>query len=316
MNTDLRRRGAALRRGVLALLAASVMASAAASESVSLTERLLRIDRATSWKPAGEIRVGFATGHPQGMVRIGQDFFVSSVQIERPTVRYPEPRGGFDRDVGAGAGRLFKVGPDGTRLGEIRLGEGDSYHPGGLDYDGEFIWLAVAEYRPDSRAIVYRVDPRTMTATEVLRVADHIGAVAYDRRTRTLQGVSWGGRRFYQWRLGADGRAAAPVVTANRAHYVDYQDCRSLGSSRMLCSGLADYRPSPPARPFSLGGWELIDLRDHRAIWQAPVLLWAPSGRPMTQNPFDVVATPNGLRAYFMPDDDVSSIYIYDIDLP
>ena len=33
------------------------------------------------------------------------------------------------------------------------------YHPGGIDYDGRHIWVSVAEYRPNSRSIVYRIDP-------------------------------------------------------------------------------------------------------------------------------------------------------------
>jgi len=300
----------------VALLAMATTAGFAVAAPVSLADRLMRIDRATAWRQAGETIVGFATHHPQGMVRIGQDFFVSSVDIQRRTVRYPAPRDGLDRDAGAGVGHLFRIGQDGALLGDIKLGEGDIYHPGGVDYDGEFLWVAVAEYRPNSRAIIYRIDPRTLTATEVLRVADHVGAVAYDPRSRTLHGASWGGRRFYSWQLDPDGRASAPKVAVNPSHYIDYQDCRSLGQARMLCSGLAEYRPAPPTAPFALGGWEIVDLKDHRPIWQAPIMLWSPSGRPMTQNPFFVEPTAAGLRAYFMPDDDRSTIYVYDAVLP
>jgi hypothetical protein len=93
---------------------------------------------------------------------------------------------------------------------------------------------------------------------------------------------------------------------------VDYQDCHFLGAQRMLCSGLASYKVSPQAEPFVLGGWEIVDLTDHRPVWQTPIALWAPSGRPMTQNPFWVEPTATGLRAWFMPDDDRSTIYVYD----
>ncbi len=41
--------------------------------------------------------------------------------------------------------------------------------------------------------------------------------------------------------------------------------------------------------------------------------LWSPSGLPMTQNPFFVEAADSGLRAYFMPEDDRSTIYVYDL---
>ena len=299
----------------LALLALAATQSLAAP-APALAQRLMQVDRATAWTPAGAVPVGFVTHHPQGMVRIGQEFFVSSVEVRKPPVRYAQPRDGHDRDAGAGVGHLFRIGPDGALRGDLVLGEGDIYHPGGIDYDGRYIWVAVAEYRPDSRAIVYRVDPVTMTAREVLRAADHIGAVAYDRENRVLTGVSWGGRRFYAWRLGRGARPSPPVVAANRAHYIDYQDCHDLGGGRMLCSGLASYQASPQAAPFALGGWEIVDLRDHRPVWQAPIPLWAPSGRPMTQNPFFVEPTATGLRAYFMPDDDRSMIYAYDAVLP
>src|SRR5205085_9104249 len=100
--------------------------------------------------------------HPQGMVKIGDAFYVSSV------------------DKGKGAGHLFKIDRDGNLAGDLPLGAGVVYHPGGIDYDGASIWVPVAEYRPDSRAIVFKVDPQTMKATEVVRVADHIGAIVHD----------------------------------------------------------------------------------------------------------------------------------------
>ena len=66
--------------------------------------------------------------------------------------------------------------------------------------------MPVAEYRPDSRSIVYRVDPETMTASEVFRVADHIGAIVHNTDDGTLRGVSWGSRRFYRWPLTPTAR--------------------------------------------------------------------------------------------------------------
>ena len=36
------------------------------------------------------------------------------------------------------------------------------YHPGGIDYDGEYIWGPVAEYRPNSESIIYKVDAETL----------------------------------------------------------------------------------------------------------------------------------------------------------
>jgi len=49
-------------------------------------------------------------------------------------------------------------------LGQIELTDGAKYHPGGMDYDGEHIWVSVAEYRPNSKRNIYRVDPNTLAS--------------------------------------------------------------------------------------------------------------------------------------------------------
>lgn len=286
----------------------------------TVAERVLAVTRDSAWKHVSSVPVSFRTFHPQGMVRIGDEFFVSSVEIKVPTKRFPRPSGGYDRDTGEGAGHLFRIDAGGGLVGDVLLGDGPIYHPGGIDYDGTHIWVPVAEYRPDSRSIIYRVDPRTLRASEVFRFADHIGAVAIDTDDRTLHGVSWGSRRFYRWTLDADGRvtnAGTPpekLRTLNRSHYLDYQDCKYAGRRRMLCTGVTEFRAAPGAPAFRLGGMDLVDLADGRPLHQVPVLLWTASGLDMTHNPVWVDAVPNGLRAWFMPEDDRSTIYTYEVD--
>jgi hypothetical protein len=307
-----------IRRFGLGLLASTVLGSSAVAASELVAERVQKLTRAVRWRPVATIPINFKTHHPQGMVKIGDTFFVSSVEITVPTQRFPEPKDGYDRDTGQGAGHLFKIDAKGNLLGSVKLGEGAMYHPGGIDYDGRHIWVAVAEYRPNSRAIIYRVDPQAMTATEVFRFGDHIGGIVHNTDDKTLHGVSWGSRRFYKWTLGADGKvtnANTPpeaLRVPNRAHYIDYQDCHYLGGRRMLCSGLNNYRLVADGPVFPLGGWEIVDLRTDQAVYQVPVELWSPSGKPMTQNPFWVEATESGLRAYFMPDDDNSTLFVYE----
>ncbi len=146
------------------------------------------------------------------MARVGDHLFVSSVEITTPTEKYGEIRDGTDRTAGAGVGHLYKMTLDGELVAEITLGEGDIYHPGGIDFDGEALWVPVAEYRPNSSSIVYRVDPDTMEAVEVFRRADHIGGILHDPENGTLHGVSWGSRRLYTLLLAEDGSVAdAPV---------------------------------------------------------------------------------------------------------
>ncbi len=282
-----------------------------------ISQRFKQLTRASQWRLLSSLPVKFNTHHPQGLVKIGETFFVSSVEVTQPTKRFAQPQQGFDRDTGAGKGHLFKFDKQGNQLADLLLGEDTIYHPGGIDYDGKFIWVSVAEYRPHSRSIIYRVDPVSMKATEVLRYPDHIGGVVHNTDDHTLHGVSWGSRFFYRWTLNTRGQATnanlppARLRRRNAAFYIDYQDCKYLGRAEMLCGGLSNYQNATARTRFSLGGLELIDLTTQRAIHQLPLELWTESGLPMTQNPFWIEATERGLRAYFLPEDERSTLYVF-----
>jgi hypothetical protein len=287
---------------------------------LNVAERVTTLTRDSSWKLVESVPIRFTTHHPQGLVKIGDTLFVSSVEVKVRTRRFPRPVDGYDRDAGDGVGHLFKIDMSGSLIADLRLGEGAVYHPGGIDYDGTNIWVPVAEYRPNSRAIVYRVDPATMKATESFRFADHIGAIVRNADENTLHGVSWGSRRFYRWTLDARGRvidADTPperLRTLNPSHYLDYQDCKYAGRGRMLCTGVAEMRQTPDAAPFRLGGIDLVSLADGRPVHQAPVLLWTAGGLDMTHNAVWIESTAAGLRAYFLPEDDRSTLYVYEVD--
>jgi hypothetical protein len=292
---------------IAALAAAAVALSSAPTDTRPIVAgRVTKLTRASSWTPVSAVPIRFRTFHPQGMVKIGETLFVSSVDGKR--------------DAPEGAGHLFKIDLTGNLIADLRLGEGPVFHPGGIDYDGTHIWVSVAEYRPDSRTIVYRVEPETMKAAEVFRFADHIGAIVHNVDDHTLHGVSWGSRRFYRWTLGSDGRvtnAAVPpekLRTLNPSHYVDYQDCKYVGGRRMLCTGVSEMRQAADAQPFRLGGIDLVNLEDGRPLHQVPVLLWTAGGLDMTHIPVWIEPSALGLRAYFMPEDDTSTLYIYDVE--
>src|SRR5262245_26746432 len=126
------------------LIAASRQTAPPGSRPV-LAERVTALTRNSVWKPVASIPVRFKTFHPQGMVKIGDTFFVSSVEVR-------------NRDTSDGTGHLFRIDSTGHLLADLKLGEGPIYHPGGIDYDGISIWVPAAEYRMDSRSIIYRVD--------------------------------------------------------------------------------------------------------------------------------------------------------------
>jgi hypothetical protein len=314
-----------MRRLLLCLttLATTAIISPAVAESTGtvIAERVQKLSRGSPWKLASSVPINFPTHHPQGMVKIGDTLFVSSVEIKTPTKRFPQPVDGYDRDTGEGVGHLFKIDMKGDLVADLVLGEGTMYHPGGIDFDGKHVWVSVAEYRPNSRTIVYRVDPETMKATEVFRFPDHIGGILHNTDDKTLHGVSWGSRRFYRWTLGDDGKVTDSTQppeglrTLNPSHYIDYQDCKYLGGRhQMLCTGVTEFRVTPEAQPFRLGGMDLVDLKEGRPVYQVPIPLWTPTGFDMPHNPVWIEASETGLRGYFMPEDDKSTLYIYEVE--
>ena len=305
-----------------AALAVSLLAAAPllALPDAVIADRIAALTRASSWTLEQAIPIGFPAHHPQGMVKIGDRLFFSSVEVTTPPKRGAGGNG-FDRDPGRGIGHLFEATMDGRLVADIVLGEGTMYHPGGLDFDGRDIWVPVAEYRPNSRSIVYRVDVATRKAVEVFRVGDHLGGVACNTDDHTLHAVSWGSRWIYRFPLDGSGRPTnsdAPLATLraiNRSHYVDYQDCKYVGKQRMLCSGIAALPRNSGERALQLGGIDLVDLVTAAPLHQLPVGLSTPAGESLTRNPsFFEAAAGGGVRAWFLPDDDRATLYVYRIE--
>lgn len=281
------------------------------AQSTILEEKIRRLSPNTSWQQKKSVQLQFPTFHPQGMVKVGEFFYLSSVEVTK------SPKNG---DTGEGVGHLFKFDSTGTLISKITLGEGSIYHPGGIDFDGKYIWIPVAEYRPNSKSIIYKVDAQTLQIEEVLRFNEHIGAIVHDTESNKLLGASWGSRNFYEWPLNAKGKvitSASPeqLRTKNPSFYIDYQDCHYLGGHKMLCSGFQKYS-QPNGNIVRLGGFEIVNLVDKRPVFQVPIKLWSPSGLAMTNNPFWVETIKGGLKAYFVPDDDAAStLFIYETEL-
>lgn len=291
------------------------------------TELFRLLGRNAVWTPVSTIKANWNTFHTQGLVKIGDAFYVSSVEVVSSTVRNSTTTDALydfsiDRSEGSGRGWLFKFDATGTLLGQVELTSGAQYHPGGIDYDGRWIWVAVAEYRPNSRSHVYRIDPDTMIAELVFSVNDHIGGIVHNVHDDTLRGVSWGSRRLYTWKL-RNANGAPTVVSSgwvpNPSWYVDYQDCHYQGVEYMLCGGVASY--GSPRGSAAFGGLDLIDLRSSRPDHQIPVNLFidegtgANPGLSLSHNAFWL--EPQGkdrLRGYFMTEsNNQADLLVYDI---
>lgn len=264
-----------------------------------------------NWVQLERTPLQFPVYHPQGMTRVGNFFFMSSVEtIARPQALTDNDR--YDRTPGAGIGHLFKFNIDGELIAQTTLGENTIYHPGGIDFDGESIWVSVAEYRPDSHSIVYRVDPESLIATEVLRFDDHLGAIARDAQNGNLYGASWGSRRLYEWSSSAAGYSNQSVRQVNKVGSdIDYQDCQILLAGRMLCSGIGSMEIDNTHR-LTIGGLELVNLDNLEVLHKIRVTGNTETREFLTRNPFYFEMTPQGRGLfYFVPEDDTAALYLY-----
>ncbi|GAB3556930.1 DUF6454 family protein [Arthrobacter alkaliphilus] len=260
------------------------------------------VDRNTNWQQTSKLKLNFPTFHTEGIAYSQDHIFLSSVQIIEPTKKYPTPQNGFDRTPGKGIGHLFVMDKAGNLQKDIVLGEGDMYHPGGIDFDGTNVWIPVAEYRPNSSAIIYRVDANTLDVHKQFEVKDHFGGIVMDKQTGHLVGNTWGSRRFAEWDL--QGKQLSTWENPN--YFIDYQDCQYVPNSQMLCGGVTNLPQTPAAggtgATYELGGMAMMSLKSHSVIRDVPFQHWSTAGHVATRNPFKMTAEGNHLTLKVAPD--------------
>jgi hypothetical protein len=260
-----------------------------------LADAISSLDRRSRFELIGEIHLDFPTYHPQGMAFAEGLTFLSSVEILDP------PRPAVDpalRTPGRGRGHVFVVDSSGGLLRDIPVGEDTIYHPGGIDFDGEHMWVSVAEYRAGSRSIVYTIDPESFEVRERFRVDDHIGWILRDPGLDLVFGGSWGSRNFHTW----DTEGKMVDTWENPGHFIDYQDAQLLGPGLLLCSGIS-LLPQADGTSLELGGLALVKPLRRRIKWDVPISVVSGAGHVITRNPVAVTADESGLQIHAAPDD-------------
>jgi hypothetical protein len=291
-----------------------------ATQGARIARLFEQLDRDTTWKLVGQVRLQADTWHTEGIVKLGNRWVVSSVQVTVPTVKYPNGQivDGTDRTPGEGYGHLMSFDSQGRLLADRVLNRTGAleYHPGGLDYDGRRLWVTLAQYRPNSTSTFLRVNPTTLRPRAVLRAGDHFGGVVHDTARHRLVTLNWGSREAYAWRLprrpGLAAFASPLSIFANPSHFVDYQDCKYLGRMPrrrhplMLCGGITQYGT------FQLGGMALVDTKTLSPVWEVPMTTLSPAGNVVTRNPIDARVVRGRLRVYLAPDDDTTTVFAYE----
>ncbi|MBL4888332.1 MAG: hypothetical protein JKZ03_07825 [Flavobacteriaceae bacterium] len=276
-----------------------------------LVKHFKHLTKATKWTLLDTVKLKFQTYHTQGLLMVGDYFYLSAVETIEAPEKYSSPIDGNDRSPGKGIGYLFKFDKNGSLVSKTQLGEATIYHPGGIDFDGQNIWVPVAEYRPNSQSIIYKINPENLSVKEMFRFKDHIGGLSYNIKDQTLHGINWGSKRMYTWK--ANDQTINPEQTKIKlksSYYIDYQDCHYVPNHFMLCGGVNKYKVGDMGE-IALGGLELINLRNYTTVHQIPVPLWVKPNLVMTNNPFFFKIREASINFYFIPEDDNSTLYIY-----
>ncbi len=100
---------------------------------------------------------------------------------------------------------------------QVEVTDGPRYHPGGFSISGNSIWVPVAEYKPNSTAVLMELDKKTLAVKRKFSIADHVGCVAATKDA--LIAGNWGSRKLYV--LDMDGKQISVIDTPSENQYQD-----------------------------------------------------------------------------------------------
>lgn len=100
---------------------------------------------------------------------------------------------------------------------QLDLTDGPRFHPGGLSYNNGSLWVPVAEYKPNSSAVIVEIDARTFAIKKRLPVADHLGCVAANQDS--LVAGNWGSQKLYVF--DHEGHTLRVLDTPSLTQYQD-----------------------------------------------------------------------------------------------
>lgn len=226
----------------------------------------------TAPQPVRQLALWARTHHVQGIDSDGVTLWVTSV----------------DRASKKGYLMAFSA-RDGSLQRSVELQEGDRYHPGGIDAEGDSVWVPVAEYKAHSTAAIQRRNRRTLALEFQFQVPDHIGCIAVT--PDYLIGGNWDSRDFYVW--DHKGRLIRKVqsTTGN-----SYQDLKWV-SGRIVGSGTLANKQAA------------VDWLEFPALTLASRILPGNTerGQPYTREGMTVVND----EVWFLPEDDESKLYVF-----
>lgn len=262
----------------------------------------------------GQLRLLQANGarhrhrlHPQGMEVDWETglLYITAVEV----IDERDKKSGYP---GRGRAHLFECNVEGETIRSITLTSDNEaeYHPSGMVLVDGTMFIALAQYLPDTSATIIKFDVRKWTYEKLFCVQDHIGLVIPNPVNGELFLGTWGSRHYYHTDLNGSIKSKRATPCSDT---MEHQDAQLIGASMGDHNNTLVEAPMILATGVTAGGMEYFGLEIvDVASWTIKTSLRWPSAQYMTKGGWAPFANPSFLwvdsrdrvLALATPDDD------------
>lgn len=290
-------------------------------------ESILQLPEFEDWEQVSVVAVPEDVHHPQGLIKIGQTFYLTTVDKKKDR--------GLLLSFALRDGQLRTL----SRLDITQGPKFRRYHPGGVDYlpSTQELWIPLAEYAPKKPTTVIAVKLPHLSVRVVGELDDHIGSVICDEEKNLIRLTNWDTEGIYTAELDENKNLRGPwkdfLYQPHLSYFRNpiwgrhgrfaYQDFKSLGQGFAIGTGVRR------GIAWQHGVIDLISFGDPNVESFELVRRWTPGpvkspfqralfSIPLTRNPMMLEPIEDGkkVRLYFMPHDGKGScLFIYEATL-
>lgn len=205
---------------------------------VEIGQTQLRLLQADGERPQFRI-------HPQGM-EIDRDtglLYVTAVEIieERDKAR---------QYWGKGRAHLFECNIEGKTIRSVNLScdNEDEYHPSGMVLIDGTMFIALAQYAPETSATIIKFNVKDWTYEKLFSIQDHVGLVVPNLDEGELFLGTWGSRHYYCTDM--KGNIKSKRLTPPCSHTIEHQDAQLMRGSMDTLNNIK-IDPTDPEVPWA-----------------------------------------------------------------
>jgi hypothetical protein len=187
-------------------------------------------------------------------------------------------------------------------------------HPGGIDSDGQHLWIPISSSQRKSLSVVVKVpmnDKQPLNRAKhetVFEVNDHIGAIAYDAQKKRLYGANWDTLISYCWTTNGELIEKIPqnkLIQGDPSQKIAVQDWKSYGRGILIMGGKNRRHDRSPLSSYAI--LEIVDMNKHQRLGQGRIFSPTLYEGTITHEGFSI----EGKYLYFLPHDLGSIVNIY-----